>query len=626
VVTCGKCNEIFHGKCVGVSKREINSKEKYICPFCDLEKPLIYFTKRPTLPAVRELVIQGEALSVRIDEIKILKEVISNVEVYLMRVGHAISGKFNSKLISQLIQAGKALEIETGQLPLLMQKEKESLAHDWKDRVRLVMTTAASDQVKLVNELLKESHAYTGIEEQVAELQDFLKIDQILKWKKKAVTLLGDKKGEVKQLKEIVRKGKTLGIEPNILQTIQAEIAQREVQQSKANLEIETNHPTSSTNSHSNNAPLPITAPKLPVFLNNRATTPSASSLPSKHALTPVSISIPVSNPSNPSSVLKIEPRINLQKFPSGFLEGHLQVHPHIQIPIKSFSSDSPTIKQKLMENKSQSSPLPQDKGINPPTSLSTSMVGAAPKANHSNSIAAHIPAKPPSLSPKKQPKGGNTSQNGVNSNPSSPKKEKTAKSKDSSAQQHFQQQYQQQLQMQLKQQQMLIQQQLQIQQQIQQQPQPNHQHQQHNHLQQQLLQQQLHQQLQQIQQSQQAKAPRPQKSTAQNQEIVDVDGDTDNQNEGMENGNGGGQVYCICRRADEDLAMICCDECQEWYHMQCVNVDEERAEELEKYICPLCCDRKHITYPFGLRPTKTVKKGQKKTKPALTMDDMQSN
>lgn len=57
--------------------------------------------------------------------------------------------------------------------------------------------------------------------------------------------------------------------------------------------------------------------------------------------------------------------------------------------------------------------------------------------------------------------------------------------------------------------------------------------------------------------------------------------------------------LYCICKKpADND--MIGCDECQDWFHMDCVSITPEIAENLVNYVCPSCCKNKGIEYPHS--------------------------
>lgn len=46
---------------------------------------------------------------------------------------------------------------------------------------------------------------------------------------------------------------------------------------------------------------------------------------------------------------------------------------------------------------------------------------------------------------------------------------------------------------------------------------------------------------------------------------------------------------YCLCRGPDDGSPMICCDKCNEWYHIRCIQISARLARSLEKYFCPKC-------------------------------------
>ncbi|KIL93451.1 hypothetical protein FAVG1_03432 [Fusarium avenaceum] len=47
---------------------------------------------------------------------------------------------------------------------------------------------------------------------------------------------------------------------------------------------------------------------------------------------------------------------------------------------------------------------------------------------------------------------------------------------------------------------------------------------------------------------------------------------------------------YCICRGADDHRWMICCENCEDWYHGECINMSKEIGESLiEKFVCLHC-------------------------------------
>jgi len=51
--------------------------------------------------------------------------------------------------------------------------------------------------------------------------------------------------------------------------------------------------------------------------------------------------------------------------------------------------------------------------------------------------------------------------------------------------------------------------------------------------------------------------------------------------------------TYCLqnCKRgrAEDDSFMICCDECEQWYHGECVGVTKAEADAMGRYLCLSC-------------------------------------
>ncbi|WAR27072.1 CXXC1-like protein [Mya arenaria] len=46
---------------------------------------------------------------------------------------------------------------------------------------------------------------------------------------------------------------------------------------------------------------------------------------------------------------------------------------------------------------------------------------------------------------------------------------------------------------------------------------------------------------------------------------------------------------YCICRSTDGTRFMIACDNCEEWYHGDCIGITETDANDIKQYYCGRC-------------------------------------
>lgn len=54
---------------------------------------------------------------------------------------------------------------------------------------------------------------------------------------------------------------------------------------------------------------------------------------------------------------------------------------------------------------------------------------------------------------------------------------------------------------------------------------------------------------------------------------------------------------YCLCRGPDDHRWMICCENCEDWFHGECINMDKGIGEALiEKFICPNCTKGNLVT------------------------------
>lgn len=69
-------------------------------------------------------------------------------------------------------------------------------------------------------------------------------------------------------------------------------------------------------------------------------------------------------------------------------------------------------------------------------------------------------------------------------------------------------------------------------------------------------------------------------------------------------------RLYCVCKtKYDQERCMIACDRCvfyslsfrgsmligcgrcDEWYHMQCVDMPENVADLVDQFFCPICIE-----------------------------------
>ncbi len=69
----------------------------------------------------------------------------------------------------------------------------------------------------------------------------------------------------------------------------------------------------------------------------------------------------------------------------------------------------------------------------------------------------------------------------------------------------------------------------------------------------------------------------------------MDMNGST-NSDSDLENSKNDVQ-YCLkhCNKDVNNLPMIFCEYCENWYHYDCVGLTEQQVEKIEKYRCLKC-------------------------------------
>eukprot|EP01080_Neovahlkampfia_damariscottae_P011505 gene11505-4669_t len=75
---------------------------------------------------------------------------------------------------------------------------------------------------------------------------------------------------------------------------------------------------------------------------------------------------------------------------------------------------------------------------------------------------------------------------------------------------------------------------------------------------------------------------------------------------------------FCICRRKQNDN-MVECDDCQNWFHFECMNLTASQANEMDKFSCERCTNKKEEiskkTTPIKTRKVKKQVKEDEQTK-----------
>ncbi|ORY90300.1 hypothetical protein BCR35DRAFT_137418 [Leucosporidium creatinivorum] len=66
----------------------------------------------------------------------------------------------------------------------------------------------------------------------------------------------------------------------------------------------------------------------------------------------------------------------------------------------------------------------------------------------------------------------------------------------------------------------------------------------------------------------------------------------TNGQEQGEEEEEEDDRLYCICQKLyDPDRIMIACDKCENWYHLDCVEIPNDKVELVDQFIGPHCRD-----------------------------------
>jgi hypothetical protein len=88
---------------------------------------------------------------------------------------------------------------------------------------REILRLESADQGDSLQALLNEGQGFPGVELELMQLADVLKIDKALKWKKRVLSLL-EEKGDVTSLRTMINTSKGLDIEQGFIEALQQRI------------------------------------------------------------------------------------------------------------------------------------------------------------------------------------------------------------------------------------------------------------------------------------------------------------------------------------------------------------------------------------------------------------------
>ncbi|KAI5475666.1 zinc finger, PHD-type protein [Pseudohyphozyma bogoriensis] len=67
----------------------------------------------------------------------------------------------------------------------------------------------------------------------------------------------------------------------------------------------------------------------------------------------------------------------------------------------------------------------------------------------------------------------------------------------------------------------------------------------------------------------------------------------------------GDDRQYCICQQLyDSDRSMIACDKCENWYHLDCIGIPDDKVDLVDQFICPAYPKEKTTWKNACARPT----------------------
>lgn len=83
--------------------------------------------------------------------------------------------------------------------------------------------------------------------------------------------------------------------------------------------------------------------------------------------------------------------------------------------------------------------------------------------------------------------------------------------------------------------------------------------------------------------------------------------------------------LYCICRKPYDQKAMIACDQCDEWYHFDCIDLDEPPPNT---FLCPACkpVNGEVISLPCSLYNDERLSTGNEPITPPASHNEVSTD
>ena len=117
MIQCDNCQEWYHGRCVDISRKDVTAQMSYHCPVCDPTKTVFHWSKQPSVASLIEGLRDADAMVIRLEEAELIRQVISNVNVWRARVAALLTTHGDDlKTLRALLRQADSIELTTDEL------------------------------------------------------------------------------------------------------------------------------------------------------------------------------------------------------------------------------------------------------------------------------------------------------------------------------------------------------------------------------------------------------------------------------------------------------------------------------------------------------------------------------